>query len=161
MKTHSGILPWTKSCFVCGENNPHGLRLRSRLESGRIILEHEIREADVGYNRILHGGIAATLLDEVMTCAAIVASRKIFVAAEISIRLLGPIFVGEKIRVEGWVTKTGSRLCLTEGAIKNQEDKVLITAAGKFMRMRAAQVKHAQEDFVISPDAIHPKEIVG
>jgi len=28
------ILPWTRSCFVCGEQNPIGLNLRFRIEDG-------------------------------------------------------------------------------------------------------------------------------
>jgi uncharacterized protein (TIGR00369 family) len=159
MKIQNGTLPWTKSCFVCGENNPHGLHLRSRLESGRIILEYQIREADAGYRHILHGGIAVTLLDEVMTWAAIVHSRKVFVAAEISIRFLGPIFVGDRVRVEGWVNKISSRLCLTEGMIKNSDGKVLVSAVGKFMPMSPDYAKHVQEDFVFRPGAIDPKEL--
>jgi uncharacterized protein (TIGR00369 family) len=160
MKTQSGLLPWTKSCFVCGENNPYGLRLHARFESGRVILEYKIREADAGYRRILHGGIAVTLLDEVMTWASIVRSRKVFVAAGISVRFLGPIFVGDQIRVEGWVAKANARLCLTEGTVKNLNEKVLATAAGKFMPMSPDQVKRVEEDFVISPEAIDPRDIV-
>jgi uncharacterized protein (TIGR00369 family) len=161
MKIQRGTLPWTKSCFVCGENNPHGLHLRSRIESNKVMTEHVIREADAGYSRILHGGIATTLLDEVMTWASIVASGKVFVAAEIAVRFLGPVFVGEKIFVEGWVTKAGARLYLTEGTIKNKDKKILVAATGKFMPMNIDQAKHVPVDFVINSDAIHPKEITG
>ena len=100
-----GALPWTRSCFVCGQDNPHGLHLRSRIENGRVMLDYTPREADLGYKHIVHGGIAITLLDEVMTWASIVAARRICVAAELATRLKKPIHVGQTLRVEGWVVR--------------------------------------------------------
>jgi uncharacterized protein (TIGR00369 family) len=156
-----GTLPWTRSCFVCGQDNPHGLHLRSRIEDGRVILDYTPREADLGYKHIVHGGIAITLLDEVMTWAAIVATRRVCVAAELTTRLKKPILVGEPLRVEGWVTRQTSRLILTEGAIVNPDGQPLLTAEGKYMPMPKDQIELTQKDFVISPDAIQPQDIIG
>ncbi|MBP7831232.1 MAG: PaaI family thioesterase [Kiritimatiellae bacterium] len=156
-----GWLPWTKSCFVCGEENPHGLRRRSRLERGRVILDYTTRREDVGYRHIVHGGIAATLLDEVMTWAAIVATRKVCVAAELTTRLKAPIGVGQKVRVEGWVTRASSRLCLAEGVVRGEDGQELLTASGKYMPMPAGMASLSEKDFVHSPDTLNPLELVG
>ena len=156
-----GVLPWTRSCFVCGQDNPHGLHLRSRIEDGRVILDYTSREADLGYKHIVHGGIAITLLDEVMTWASIVAARRVCVAAELTTRLKKPIRVGQPLRVEGWVTRQTSRLILTEGAILDSGGQVLLTAEGKYMPMPKDQIELTQKDFVISPESISPNEIVG
>lgn len=156
-----GTLPWTRSCFVCGEDNPHGLHLRSRIENGRVILDYTPREADLGYRHIVHGGIAITLLDEVMTWASIVAARRVCVAAELTTRLKKPIVVGQILRVEGWVTRQTSRLILTEGVILDSARQPLLTAEGKYMPMPADQIELTQKDFVISPEAIQPHEIIG
>lgn len=156
-----GTLPWTRSCFVCGQDNPHGLHLRSRIEDGRVILDYTPREADLGYRHIVHGGIAITLLDEVMTWASIVAARRVCVAAELTTRLKKPIRVGQLLRVEGWVTRQTSRLILTEGVLLDSSGQPLLTAEGKYMPMPKDQIELTQKDFVISPEAISPDEIVG
>ena len=156
-----GTLPWTKSCFVCGEDNPHGLHLRSRIEGDRVVLDYTTREADLGYNHIVHGGIAITLLDEVMTWAAIVAMKKVCVAAELSARLKEPLGVGESICVEGRVTRLSQRLCVTEGVIRRADGRILFNATGKYMPMPSEQVNLTEKDFVESPGAIRPSEIVG
>ncbi|MBU1695380.1 MAG: PaaI family thioesterase [Verrucomicrobia bacterium] len=156
-----GWLPWTKSCFVCGEQNPHGLRLRSRLEGGRVVIDYTTRRADAGYRQVVHGGIAATLLDEVMTWAAIVAMKKVCVAAELTTRLKAPIGVGQKVGVEGWVTRAGSRLCLTEGVVRDAEGRELLSATGKYMPMPAGMASLSEKDFVHSPEALDPLELVG
>ncbi|MBN1269033.1 MAG: PaaI family thioesterase [Kiritimatiellae bacterium] len=160
MRTLSGTLPWTKSCFVCGEENPHGLRLRSRVEDGKVIVDYTTRETDVGYRGIVHGGIMMTLLDEVMTWAAILAMRKMCVAAELNVRLRRPVGVGQALRAEGRVTRPSARLTLTEGVVLDSEGNALLTAEGKYMPMSEEQAALSEKDFVLSPGAIRPGEIV-
>ena len=75
MTIPTGTLPWTKSCFVCGQENPHGLHLKCRVDDGQVILEYTTQERDLGWRSIVHGGIVMTLMDEVMTWAAILAAR--------------------------------------------------------------------------------------
>ena len=161
MNRKDGLLPWTKSCFVCGESNDRGLRLRSRLTNGRVILEYTTQKEDVGYKHIVHGGIAATLLDEVMTWAAIVASSKICVAAEMTTRLRKPLEVGVAVQAEAEVKKVTSRLILTEASIIDADQTVYITASGKYMPMPRESVELTEKDFVFHPDCLQWDDIVG
>lgn len=157
--TRPSVLPWTRSCFVCGEANPVGLHARSRVEGGRVVLDYTTRPGDAGYRHILHGGIGMTLLDEVMTWAAIVQVKKVCVAADLQVRLRGPVRVGCRVRVEGWVERAGSRLCLTAGELKDEQGVVRMTATGKYMPMPPDQVYLADKDFVISPESIPPGDL--
>jgi uncharacterized protein (TIGR00369 family) len=157
----SGILPWTRSCFVCGEDNPHGLHLKSRAENGKVVLDYTTRDADLGYRHIVHGGIAMTLLDEVMTWAAILSARRACVAAEFSSRLKKPIEVGQTLRVEAEVTGGRSRLLLTEGRVLDTEGRLLVSASGKYVPMSSEEIELCAADFVASPEAIAPDKLVG
>jgi uncharacterized protein (TIGR00369 family) len=150
----SGTLPWTRSCFVCGEANPNGLRLRSRLEEGRVVLDYTTREPDLGYSHIVHGGIVMTLLDEVMTWAAILVKRRVCVAAEMTTRLKKPVGLGESIRVEGRTAAEKSRLVLTEGRVFDGKGTLLAEATGKYVPTPPLQEELCSKDFVRSPDAI-------
>ncbi len=160
MSEISGVLPWTKSCFVCGEQNPDGLRLRSRIEDGRVFIDYRTRERDVGYRHIVHGGIAMTLLDEVMTWAAIVKMEGMCVAAELTTRLRHPVEVGVLIRVEGWVLRSSKRICFTEGVILNESGGVLLSASGKYMPMPEEGLELCEKDFIVNSKAIHPSDII-
>jgi uncharacterized protein (TIGR00369 family) len=154
------ILPWTRSCFVCGEDNPHGLHLRSRLEAGRVVIDYTTRPADLGYRHIVHGGIAITLLDEVMTWAAIVAAHRACVAAEINVRLRRPIQVGQRLRVAGRVVKSTARLLLTEGEICGPAGELFMAATGKYMPMPPDQAALTEKDFIASPESVQPAQIL-
>lgn len=149
-----GTLPWTRSCFVCGQDNPHGLKLRSRVEGDRVVLTHVARESDLGYRHLVHGGISMTLLDEVMTWAAILTFRQACVAAELTVRLKQPVAVGQSLRVEGWIAGGKSRIVLSEGRLLDDRQTVLATATGKYVPMPGAGLNLCARDFVESPEAL-------
>jgi len=156
-----GTLPWTRTCFVCGEDNPHGLQGRSRVEGDRVVLTHVTRAADLGYRHLVHGGIAMTLLDEVMTWAAILTLKRACVAAELTVRLRQPILEGQSIRVEGSIFKAKSRLVETEGRIVDDGQIVLATAVGKYVAMPGEGLHLCLKDFVESPGAIQLPFLYG
>ena len=149
-----GTLPWSRSCLVCGEENPRGFRLRSRVEGGVVMLDYTPRETDVGWRRLVHGGIAMTLVDEVMTWAAILAAGRACVAAEMTTRLLAPLRVGQSIRAEGRVLSARSKLILTEGLIVDAAGAAIVRATGKYMPMASAEAALSAGDFVHSSDAL-------
>jgi len=149
-----GILPWTKTCFVCGEDNPHGLQERSRVEGDRVVLTHVTRVEDLGYRHLVHGGISMTLLDEVMTWAGILTFKRACVAAELTVRLHRPIQAGQSIRVEGWIVSAKSRLVATEGRIVDEQLGVLAMAVGKYVPMPGDGLHLCLNDFVESPEAL-------
>lgn len=150
----SGTLPWTRTCFVCGEENPNGLRLRSRVEGDRVVLSHRTRESDLGYRHLVHGGITMTLLDEVMTWAAILTFKRACVTAEMAVRLKEPVAVGQLLRVEGWISSARSRVVVAEGRAMDERNTVLATATGKYLAMPDGGMHLCVKDFVESPEAI-------
>jgi acyl-coenzyme A thioesterase PaaI-like protein len=58
--------PNSKMCFICGLENPVGLKLRIyQTEPGVIETTYTAPEHFQGYPGVLHGGIVATILDEI------------------------------------------------------------------------------------------------
>jgi len=159
-KNWTGNLPWTRSCLVCGEDNPRGLRLRSRLEKGVVCLEYTTCASDVGYRDIVHGGIAITLLDEVMAWACIVATGRLCVAAEVSFRLKRPIAVNQRIRAEAALPAVHSRLLAVEGRLVDEAGHPLVVGNSKFVPMPGEAAALRVTDFVASPDTIPAERIL-
>src|SRR6476661_8650552 len=88
------VLPHTHSCFVCGESNSIGLNLRFETD-GHIVQTHfRPRAEHVGFKQVVHGGIIATLLDEIMVWACAVQTKRFAFCAELNVRFLKPLQPG-------------------------------------------------------------------
>jgi len=152
-------LPWTRACFVCGQDNPHGLRLRCRLDGGHAILEHTARDSDLGWKTFIHGGITMSLLDEVMAWAAMVAARRPCVTVEMTTRLRRPALVGMRLRAQGQVSEVRSRLVRAEARLLDQHGVELAAATGKFVPMDPKAAGAWLGDLVWEGGTLRPDEI--
>ena len=57
-------------CFVCGQNNPHGLQIRfQRQADGEMTATWAPASVWEGFHGIVHGGVVSTVLDEAMSKA--------------------------------------------------------------------------------------------
>ena len=127
-------LPHTAGCFVCGRDNPLGLRLSSFVdtETGNVHTTFSPQPHHIGFENITHGGILATLLDELMVWSAIWASRKACVAGELSLRFLQRAAPGDVLKATASITRNRSRLIETAGEIR-VNNTVICTAAAKYV----------------------------
>jgi len=87
------------------------------------------------YNPIgmVHGGVAATLLDSVVGCAVhtTLPAGVGYASVELKVSYLRAIHAGRgEIRATGRVVKEGSRIAFAEGEIRDAEGKLLATASG-------------------------------
>jgi acyl-coenzyme A thioesterase PaaI-like protein len=118
-------------CFVCGQDNPRGLKISVRYQEAELAAETEVslpREFQ-GWAEVIHGGILATLLDEMMAHAVWhFAGPGLTLGLEV--RFHAPLKPDEAILVRGVLhTKSGSRR-LAEGEITRLADGARI-ASGK------------------------------
>jgi acyl-coenzyme A thioesterase PaaI-like protein len=95
-----------------------------------------------------------TLLDEVMTWAAIIKARQACVSVEITTRMKKPVRTNQTIKAEGWIKDVKSKLYLTEGRLSGSDGGILMTASGKYFLMPQSEFTLCETDFVSSPDAI-------
>jgi uncharacterized protein (TIGR00369 family) len=120
-------------CFVCGKDNPQGLHLSFRHpEPGRAESDCLIPEHFSGWEHLTHGGILAMLLDEVMAYACLSREGN-SVTAEITVRFLKPVEVGQRVRLTGRVVETRRRVVNTEGEILGPDGQVVARGQARFL----------------------------
>lgn len=83
-------------CFVCGKENPKGLKAKFISFNGKAKAEMILDKEYQGYSGIIHGGIIAALLDEACAYAGI-SLGYYTVTAEMKIRYRKTLKVGEKL----------------------------------------------------------------
>lgn len=120
-------------CFVCGPSNPIGLRVKFRLEDDVCLAEFTPGPEHMGYDKVTHGGIVFSLLDDVMANWIWLRGQQCFTGkAEIRYREHLPI--GTHVRLEGRCLKRKGRLAQMEGkVIRVEDDEVIAEATGSFM----------------------------
>ena len=84
---------------------------------------------------MVHGGLACTLLDTVVGCAAqtTLPAGTGYTSIELKVSYLRPIHAGVPLVAHGWVTKPGRRVAFTEADIRDPEGKVLATASSTLL----------------------------
>lgn len=132
------------NCFVCGNNNEYGLKVDFFYDKGVSRAEYVAEEKFQGYKDILHGGIISALLDEVMI-KAVIAKGLLVVTAEIEVKFLKPVKIGERLFLEGKVTGEQKKIFTAEGVVSNSNSEVVATSKGKFFKVTEKMQKVLEE----------------
>lgn len=121
-------------CFGCGGANPHGMKLVFEADESnrRIIGQFRLGPEYQGATGFIHGGIIATVLDEVMSKVSRFSNVRA-VTAELTIEYLRPVRVDEDLRIEGYSTRRNGRELYHEGEIRNAAGTLLARGRGRFV----------------------------
>jgi uncharacterized protein (TIGR00369 family) len=124
-------------CFVCGEKNPVGLKLRLRTdpERGESVAEVTFPGHFQGWAGIVHGGLLATVLDEAMIYAAGAKGLKC-VTGEITVRYVKPASTGVTYSLKGHFVEDKGRIVLAESALIDSEGQEVAKATGKLFKAK-------------------------
>ena len=126
-----------RMCFCCGERNPIGLKLSfTTTPEGRLRTVWRPKREHVGFKDLIHGGLVATVLDEVM--ARVIFERGMpGVTAILETKLLRPIRCGREYRFEAWVVRERSRTVETEAeAVDVENGERAAWGKATFVRVR-------------------------
>ncbi len=143
------------NCFACGELNEHGLHLVLHTQDGRCWTELELDQRFEGWDGIAHGGIVATILDEVMAWA-LIDTDAWGLTARMDVGFKRPVPLGAPIRGEGWVVEARRRLMTTAGRIVDAASgTVLATAEATYVAAPAdrREALRARYRFRVTDDA--------
>src|SRR5947207_8973523 len=130
-------LPHTRSCFVCGESNPIGLKLRFETD-GRIVQTHfRARAEHAGFKQTVHGGLIATLLDEIMVWACAVQTKRFAFCAELNVRFANPLRPNEEVVASAeLVTNRRGKVFEPKAELRNLSGLLLASATGKYLPVK-------------------------
>ena len=110
-------------CFVCGKNNEFGLKLGFELVDNKLFSDVVFDERFQGFKNIIHGGIVATVLDEMMVNLAFRLGYNA-VTAELKIRLKRPAIAGKKYSFSGEITGEKKKIMYAEAKCFDDEGLV-------------------------------------
>ncbi len=129
MKTRQ---PNSRHCFVCGVENPIGLKLRfDQTGPGEITAEVVVPDVYQGYPGVVHGGIVAAMLDETAGRSHMGdadAPPRFMFTAKLDIRYRKNVPTEQPLRLVGKVLLTRERTATASSAIYDQNNTLLAEA---------------------------------
>jgi acyl-coenzyme A thioesterase PaaI-like protein len=127
-------------CFVCGQDNPNGLRIRYELqESGEITATWTPAPAWEGFRGIVHGGVVSTVLDEAMSKAVAAAGCEAL-TAELRVRFRRHVTSGDTFLIRGWISGRTKRKIETEATLRAADGTEHAHAWATFLALPKASV---------------------
>ncbi len=138
--------PNSRGCFLCGTENPIGLKL-SFYDDGqdRAIAHFTPRDEHQGFPGVLHGGIISALLDEAIG-RTLVRLDIWAMTVELRVRFLKPIPLGERLTVVGELVKLRSRTMEGRGEIIRSDGSVAATAEAKYILLTEEQLDNYRHE---------------
>jgi len=121
-------------CFVCGPDNPDGMRLQFVLDEERqtFVCHFRLTDRYTGPPGHCHGGIIASILDDAMgkvnKLRHVVALTK-----EMTVEYLQPVPLHQPLRVEGHELEVHGRRHVNAAEIFNEQNEVLARSRGVFV----------------------------
>jgi uncharacterized protein (TIGR00369 family) len=131
-------------CFVCGDKNDFGLKAKFYFQDNKAIAECVAQRHFEGYHDFYHGGITATLLDEVMI-KALLAENILAMTAELTVKFHKAVLIGQKLQLEGYIEHRRGRLYVTRGQAKLENGEIVASATGKYLQVRGDLESRLQE----------------
>ena len=114
--------PSSRMCFLCGQQNPVGLKLDfyENQEAEQVRVEFVVPDEYQGYPGVVHGGIVAAILDEVAGRAILLhtSDDNLMATLRLTLRYRRPTPTESPLIAVGWVKRMGGRGARVSGEIR-------------------------------------------
>ncbi len=120
-------------CFGCSPINPYGLKMTFFTDERSVFSSVTVPDHLCGWNRLVHGGVISTLLDEIMSWSAIYFFKKVILTKSMTVDFLKPVYIGEALQVQGGIQeRVSEREAVMEAHLFNPSREVCARAKGVF-----------------------------
>lgn len=121
------------SCFGCSPRNTAGLRMQFSTDGESVFSSLIVPPHLCGWERLIHGGVISTILDEIMGRTVIYRLRKLGLTRSMTIDFLKPLRIGESILAQGRILEQiGDRKARVEGLIMSGDGRIGARSVGEF-----------------------------
>jgi len=120
-------------CVACGENNPAGLRLKFEVQpDGSVKAAAFCVKELAGYDGLLHGGVAALMLDSAMT-NCLFSAGVTALTAEMTVKYKAMVTIGRAVTLTARIKSDLDPLFIVASEL-SQDGQAKVSAEAKFMR---------------------------
>jgi uncharacterized protein (TIGR00369 family) len=125
--------PGGHTCFGCSEENTSGLGMEFYSDGVTVVSTLAVPPHLCGWNDMAHGGVISTIMDEIMSWAAMRLLGRFILTKSITVDFIRPVIVKREVQAEGRVMdRVSDREALMEGLLYDGEGNLCARATGRF-----------------------------
>ena len=146
------VLPRDTTCFICGKDNPIGLKLHfHRLDDLRVSAKINLHTHFAGFKGTAHGGIISAMLDDAMDWALYNSTGKLYVTSQLTVNFKKPVPIDTDLEVIAYSVKHPDgrtrKIEYARAEIVDSKGEILATADGKFFQVAEHHEKELLKSF--------------
>jgi acyl-coenzyme A thioesterase PaaI-like protein len=125
-------------CFACGALNPAGLQLVFERDADVLFTRFTPSRFHQGWRDVLHGGVQATVFDDLMSNCMFRIHHLSVVTAELATRFRSPVPLDSELEFRAWCSGGRSPLWELQAECRiygREQGKLLSSARGRFMEV--------------------------
>ncbi len=120
-------------CFGCSPVNSSGLQMNFFADRETVFSSLTIPEHLCGWSNIAHGGVLTTILDEIMSWAALHFIKRITMTKSMNIEFIKPVYIRNPLKAEGKVLEiSGKHDVVMEGILYNDNGDACARSTANF-----------------------------
>jgi len=145
------------NCFGCAQTNENGLQLTFSEDGDEIISNWIPKSSFEGYRNVLHGGIQATLMDEIASWTVYTKVKKTGVTSKAEIKYRKPIYINKgPLQIRSKVIQL--RKNLADISVKIFDANSQLCSEGIFTFFTFSEAKSIENLYYPKPEDFFEKE---
>lgn len=122
------------NCFACSKHNLSGLKMSFYEEDGFVFSEWKPQPEFQGYHNVLHGGIQATLMDEISSWCVQIKLKTAGVTSRLEIKYKRPVYCNKgKIKLKAKIVETVKNIAKVHVWLYDSEENLCSESVAKFI----------------------------
>lgn len=134
--------PHYPTCFGCGPEAAQGMHLRVRREGEEIVADYAFEQRHAGAPGIVHGGLVATVLDDMMGFLAYVVKVP-SVTRHLSVDYLAPALIGVPYVLRARLERRDGRKLFNSCTATDPDGRVAFRAEALFLAVPGSHFREA------------------
>lgn len=138
----------SRMCFICGMDNPTGLRAQFyNMEDGSVVTPFRFREEHQSFPGRVHGGLVATMIDELGLRALWVKSEaRMGVTMSLETKYRKAVPYGEQLYGRGVVVRETTKFATIHAQILTGRGEVLAEGTTKYILLDSQRIAEGVDE---------------
>ncbi len=120
-------------CFACDPRHPFGLRMEFELDGEKVVSSWKPHADFQGFYQVIHGGIQATLADEIAGWVVQVICKSAGVTTDLNVKYIKPVLLSNgPLKLQAWLEEQQGNKAIVKVELHDKNQILCTTAEVKY-----------------------------